>query len=111
MTFCNLLVPEQIICILQYDGLNGSTCEGKEEGNQYNTILHFSVSTDTLVQSFSWPASIPVKNCKKITFSLATAAAWTEPWSAFIEEGFKQKPRQRSSRLFGGQILFNSLPR
>ena len=27
-----------------------------------------------------------------------------------IEEGFKQKARQRSSRLFGGQILFNSLP-
>ena len=28
-----------------------------------------------------------------------------------IEEGFKQKPRQRSSRLFEGQILLNSLPR
>ena len=28
-----------------------------------------------------------------------------------IEEGFKQKPRQMSSHLFGGQILINSLPR
>ena len=28
-----------------------------------------------------------------------------------IEEGFKQKPRQRLSRLFGGQIFVNSLPR
>ena len=28
-----------------------------------------------------------------------------------IEEGWRQKQRQRSSRLFGGQILFNSLPR
>ena len=27
-----------------------------------------------------------------------------------IEEGWKQKARQRSSRLFGGQNLFNSLP-
>ena len=28
-----------------------------------------------------------------------------------IEEGLNQKARQRSSRLFGGQNLFNSLPR
>ena len=28
-----------------------------------------------------------------------------------IEEGWREKQRQRSSRLFGGQILFNSLPR
>ena len=27
-----------------------------------------------------------------------------------IEEGWKQKANQRSSRQFGGQILFNSLP-
>ena len=28
-----------------------------------------------------------------------------------IEEGWRKKQRQRSSRLFGGQNLFNSLPR
>ena len=28
-----------------------------------------------------------------------------------IEEGSREKQRQRSSRLFGAQILFNSLPR
>ena len=28
-----------------------------------------------------------------------------------MEEGFIQKQRQRSSRLFGGQNLLNSLPR
>ena len=28
-----------------------------------------------------------------------------------IEEGWREKQRQRSSRLFGGQNLFTSLPR
>ena len=32
-------------------------------------------------------------------------------YTVLIEEGFKQKPKQRSSRLFGGQISLNSLPR
>ena len=31
-------------------------------------------------------------------------------YNQIIEEGWKQKTRQRSSRRFGGQNVFNSLP-
>ena len=61
--------------------------------------------------------------CKKLTYSIRSFSSQQMAYgertnsglsteNAFSRrEGWRQKQRQRSSRLFGGQTLFNSLPR
>ena len=50
-----------------------------------------------------------LRNCQYNAYSYSSCVS--SLYSIPVEEGQNQKTRQRSSRLYGGQNLFNSLPR
>ena len=74
-----------------------------------NRKLYFSLSVQLLKFNLRLSRQFKV-SLQLIKWNLATPATPCMLRDGCIEEGWIHKERQRSSRLFGGQILFNSLP-
>ena len=83
--------------------------------SQARTACPTALSTDRRPKTIRHRAHEQLNMCKDPQRELTTMKSWKHPtgvwFSKGIEEGWREKQRQKLLRLFGGQNLFNSLRR